>query len=160
MLGWVLCSASLISRAPIIACGGHRSPLHGRGHAALIRGEADWIPRSWKIGDKRRDEEEWVRHLCCQTLQLIEVVVCVWWVQFQSLKPFFFYFYDSKDIKDDFFFCCCIYANFLTVGLIKVFFFFKVHSFIHSFERLLGSWCRVCFAVRKHTEGNKVNSLF
>lgn len=103
MLGWVLCSASLISRAPIIACGGHRSPLHGRGHAALIRGEADWIPRSWKIGDKRRHEGEWVRHLCCQTLQLIEVVVCVWWVQFQSLKPFFFNFYDSKDIKDDFF---------------------------------------------------------
>lgn len=40
MLGWALCSAALISRAPIIACGGPRDPLHGGGGAALIRGEA------------------------------------------------------------------------------------------------------------------------
>lgn len=52
--------SGLISHAPIIACGGHRSPLHGRGGAALIRGEADWIPRSWKIETRgATTESEW-----------------------------------------------------------------------------------------------------
>lgn len=52
--------SGLISHAPIIACGGHRSPLHGRGGAALIRGEADWIPQSWKIETRgATTDSEW-----------------------------------------------------------------------------------------------------
>lgn len=66
LLGWVLCWAGVICHAPIIACGGHHSPLHGRGGVALIRGEADWIPLKWKTETRR-----WRRRagdLWCQTL--------------------------------------------------------------------------------------------
>lgn len=66
MLGWVLCWAGLISHAPIIACGGHHSPLHGRSGVALIRGEADWIPLKWKRerldGDDGERVTSGVRH--------------------------------------------------------------------------------------------------
>lgn len=77
-----------------------------------------WAPQSliWPLScrsDKRwgrldsselenwRQEERWGRasDLCCQTLWSIELVVCVWWVQFQSFVHFFF-FHGSKHIQN------------------------------------------------------------
>lgn len=69
---------------------GRRRALYGRGGAALIRGEADWIPHSWKTGDKGRDEGEReggrASDLCGQTRCSIKIVQSVWWVRSQGSK--------------------------------------------------------------------------